>query len=137
MNPAAQSQALLVGRLLLAALFLTTGIQKLMGAAATAAYFAKLGLPMPEVLTWIAIVIEIGGGALLIAGWHVRRAAWLLILFVAIATAMAHRFWEYAPAQYNNQLFHFLKNLAIIGGLFYVAMFGAGGLSVDGRRATT
>lgn len=133
MNPAAQSQALLIGRILLAAIFLIAGIRKLMGVAATAAYFAKLGFPIPEVMAWVAIVVEIGGAALLIAGWHARRAAWLLMLFVAIATAMAHRFWEFDAAQYNNQMNHFLKNLAIIGGLLYVAMLGAGGLSMDAK----
>ena len=133
MNPAAQSQALLIGRILLAAVFLVAGVRKLMGVAASAGYLAKLGFPMPEVMVWVAIVIEIGGAVLLITGWHARRAAWLLILFVAIATAMAHRFWEFDAAQYNNQLNHFLKNAAIIGGLLYVAMLGAGGLSLDSR----
>ena len=136
MNPAAQSQAMLVARTLLAALFLIPGLRKLMATAATAGYFAKLGMPMPEVMVWVAIVIEVGCALLLILGWHARRAAWLLILFVAIATAMAHRFWEFDAAQYNNQLNHFLKNLAIIGGLLYVAMLGAGTVSVDGRRTT-
>jgi putative oxidoreductase len=132
-NPAAQSQALLIGRILLAAVFLVAGVRKLMGVAASAGYLAKLGFPMPEVMVWVAIVIELGGAVLLITGWHARRAAWLLILFVAIATAMAHRFWEFDAAQYNNQLNHFLKNAAIIGGLLYVAMLGAGGLSLDSR----
>jgi putative oxidoreductase len=140
MNPAAQSQAMLIGRILLGAIFLVAGLRKLMGVAASAGYFAKLGFPMPEVMVWAAIVIEIGGALLLILGWHARRAAWLLILFVAIATAMAHRFWEFDvtrdAAVYNNQLNHFLKNAAIIGGLLYVAMLGAGGASIDGRRAT-
>lgn len=134
MNPAAQSQALLIGRILLAAVFLVAGVRKLMGVAASAGYLAKLGFPMPEVMVWVSIVIEIGGAVLLITGWHARRAAWLLILFVAIATAMAHRFWEFDAAQYNNQLNHFLKNAAIIGGLLYVAMLGAGGVSLDSRR---
>lgn len=133
MNPAAQSQAMLIARILLAAVFLTAGVRKLLGVAASAGYLAKLGFPMPEVMVWVAIVIEIGGAVLLITGWHARRAAWLLILFVAIATAMAHRFWEFDAAQYNNQLNHFLKNAAIIGGLLYVAMLGAGGLSLDSR----
>lgn len=135
MNPAAQSQALLLARLLLSALFLTAGIRKILGIAGTAGYFAKLGMPMPEVMAWVAVVIEIGGAALLIAGWHARRAAWLLIVFTAIATAMAHRFWEVDAAQYGNQLNHFLKNVAIIGGLLYVAALGAGSASVDGRTA--
>jgi putative oxidoreductase len=132
-NPAAQSQALLIGRILLAAVFLVAGVRKLMGVAASAGYLAKLGFPMPEVMVWVAIVIELGGAVLLITGWHARRAAWLLILFVAIATAMAHRFWEFDAAQYANQMNHFLKNAAIIGGLLYVAMLGAGGLSLDSR----
>jgi putative oxidoreductase len=137
MNPAAQSQMLLIGRILLAAIFLVAGIRKLMTVAATAAYFTKLGFPAPEVMAWAAIVIEIGGAVLLITGWHARRAAWLLILFVAVATAMAHRFWEFDAAQYNNQLNHFLKNAAIIGGLFYLAAFGPGALSVDSRARSS
>jgi putative oxidoreductase len=124
---------MLIGRILLAAVFLVAGARKLMGVAASAGYLAKLGLPMPEVMVWVAIVIEIGGAVLLITGWNARRAAWLLILFVAIATAMAHRFWEFDAAQYNNQLNHFLKNAAIIGGLLYVAILGAGALSLDPR----
>jgi len=124
---------MLIARILLAAVFLTAGVRKLLGVAASAGYLAKLGFPMPEVMVWVAIVIEIGGAVLLITGWHARRAAWLLILFVAIATAMAHRFWEFDAAQYNNQLNHFLKNAAIIGGLLYIAMLGAGGLSLDSR----
>ena len=134
MNPAAQSQAMLIGRILLAAVFLVAGARKLMGVAASAGYLAKLGFPAPEIMVWVAIVIEIGGAVLLITGWNARRAAWLLILFVAIATAMAHRFWEFDAAQYNNQLNHFLKNAAIIGGLLYVAMLGAGAVSLDSRR---
>ncbi|HZO01987.1 MAG TPA: DoxX family protein [Burkholderiales bacterium] len=133
MNPAAQSQMLLLGRILLALIFLIAGIRKLMAVAGSAGYFAKLGFPMPEVMVWVAIVIEIGGAVLLITGWNARRAAWLLILFTAIATAMAHRFWEFDAAQYANQMNHFLKNVAIIGGLLYLAAFGPGALSADSR----
>ena len=133
MNPAAQSQMLLLGRILLALLFLVAGIRKLMAVAGSAGYLAKLGFPMPEVMVWVAIVIEIGGAVLLITGWNARRAAWLLILFTAIATAMAHRFWEFDAAQYANQMNHFLKNVAIIGGLLYLAAFGPGALSADSR----
>ena len=135
MNPAAQSQALLVARLLLSAIFLTAGIRKLLAIAGTAGYFAKLGMPIPEVMAWVAAVIEIGGALLLITGWHARRAAWLLILFTAIATAMAHRFWQFDAAQYGNQLNHFLKNVALIGGLLYVATVGPGSVSVDAKSA--
>jgi len=99
---------------------------------------AKLGFPMPEVMVWVAILIEVGGAALLILGWQTRRVAWLFILFVVIATLMAHRFWEFSDAaQYAAQLNNFLKNLAVLGGLLYIAAFGAGALSMDGRARTS
>lgn len=136
MNPAAQSQMLLVGRLLLAAVFIIAGIRKIMFYSGSVAYFTKLGFPAPEVMAVLAILIEVGGGALLVLGWQTRRVSWLLILFVAIATAMAHRFWEFDAAQYANQMNHFLKNAAIVGGLLYAVVMGAGALSLDGRRST-
>lgn len=122
---------LLVARIFMAALFLVAGIRKLLTYAGTVGYFTKLGFPAAEVLAAVAIAIELGGGLMLLAGWRTRWAAWLLILFVAVATAMAHRFWEFEPAQFNNQLNHFLKNIALIGGLLFVATFGPGRLSVD------
>jgi putative oxidoreductase len=123
---------LLLGRILLAAVFLVAGIRKVMAIAGTVGYFTKLGLPMPEVLVYVAIVIEIGGALLLITGWKSRLAAWLLMIFVLIATFYAHRFWQISDAaQYGNQLNHFLKNFAIIGGLLFVAACGPGSMSVD------
>jgi putative oxidoreductase len=102
-----------------------------MGFAGTVAYFTKLGFPAPEVVTVIAIIIEVGGSILLIVGWRTRWVAWLLALFVLIAAFAAHRFWEFDAAQYANQMNHFLKNLAIIGGLLFVASFGPGSASAD------
>jgi putative oxidoreductase len=123
----------LVGRLLMAAIFLIAGIRKIMMFSGSVGYFTKLGFPMPEAFTVLSIVVEIGGALLLIFGWRTRWAAWLLVLFVAIATGMAHRFWEFDAAQYANQMNHFLKNLAIIGGLLFVAAYGPGSASVDKR----
>lgn len=123
---------LLVGRVLLAAVFLVAGLRKIMGPAATAGYFAKLGMPAAEVMVWVAVIIEVGGALMLISGWKIRYAAWVIALFVLIASFMAHRFWEISdPAQYGNQLNHFLKNMAIIGGLMFVAACGPGSMSVD------
>jgi putative oxidoreductase len=126
--------AMLVGRILLSLVFLVAGYRKLMGVAASAGYFAKLGFPMPDVMVWVAIAIELGGGILLVLGWKARWAASLLALFTLIAAFAAHRFWEVDPAQYANQMNHFLKNLAIVGGMLFVAAVGPGALSVDGRR---
>jgi putative oxidoreductase len=124
----------LVGRVLIAALFLVAGFGKIMGFAGTAGYMAKLGFPAPEVMTAISILIEAGGGILLIIGWKTRWVAWGLAIFVVIATLAAHRFWEIPDAaQMMSQRIHFLKNLAIIGGLLFVAAFGPGSISVDKR----
>jgi putative oxidoreductase len=126
--------AMLASRILLSLVFLIAGYRKLMGVAATAGYFGKLGFPMPEVMAWVAIAVELGGAILLIVGWKTRWAASLLALFTLIAAFAAHRFWEVDPAQYANQMNHFLKNMAIVGGLILVAATGPGALSVDGRR---
>jgi putative oxidoreductase len=126
--------ALLVGRILLSLVFLNAGYRKLMAVAGSAGYFGKLGFPMPEVLVWVAIAIELGGAILLILGWKTRWAAWLLALFTLVATFAAHRFWEVDAAQYVNQMNHFMKNIAIIGGFIILAATGPGALSVDGRR---
>ena len=122
---------LLVSRIFIASLFLVAGTRKLLAYAGTVGYFTKLGFPAADAFAVAAIVIEIGCGLMLLVGWRTRWAAWLLIVFVAIATAMAHRFWEFEPAQLNNQLNHFLKNLAVIGGLVFVASFGPGRLALD------
>jgi len=70
------------------------GVGKAMGFAGTAGYIAKLGFPMPEVMTALAIAAEAGGAILLIIGWKTRWVAWGLAIFVVIATLAAHRFWE-------------------------------------------
>ena len=124
----------LLSRILIGALFVTAGVRKAMTIAATAGYFAKLGMPAGEAMAWLAVLIEIGGGLALIIGWQTRWVAWLLAIFVVIATGMAHRFWEFDdPGQYNGQLNNFLKNVAIIGGLLMFATYGPGSASVDKR----
>ena len=121
----------LLSRILIGVLFLVAGVRKFMFFAGSAGYFAKLGFPAPEAMTWVAIAVEILGGLLLIIGWRTRLVAWVLVIFVAVATFMAHRFWEFPEAQFANQLNHFLKNIAVIGGLLMVTAFGPGSASVD------
>jgi putative oxidoreductase len=125
---------LLIGRSLIGLLFLVAGVRKIMFFAGSAGYLAKLGFPASEAMTVLAIVIEIGAGIMLIAGWKTKWASWLLLAFVVIATIMAHRFWQFDATQYANQLNHFLKNLAIVGGLLYVITFGAGATSADAKK---
>ena len=122
---------LLVARILIGILFLVAGIMKAMNIAGTTAYMTRLGFPAPVLMAYLSTIIELASGVLLIIGWQTRRVAWLLIVYVLIATGMAHRFWEYEPAQRVNQINHFLKNLALIGAMLYIAVSGPGSASVD------
>jgi putative oxidoreductase len=128
--PAAPT-ALLAGRILFGILFLVAGIMKAMNLAGTAGYMGRLGFPMPEAMAWLSMLIEVVGGILLVVGWQTRRVAWFLLLYLIIATGAAHRFWDYPEAQRGNQINHFLKNLALMGGAIYIALFGPGRLSAD------
>jgi putative oxidoreductase len=129
---AANSAAyLLIARVLIAAVFLVFGVRSILGFAGSVGYFTKLGFPAPEAMVVLAIIIQLVGGGLLVAGWKTRWAAWLLVAYVVIATIMAHRYWEYDAAQYVPQMTNFFKNVAIIGGLMVVACFGPGRHSID------
>jgi putative oxidoreductase len=78
--------------------------------------------------------VDVLGGALaLILGWRAQQAALGLILFIIPATLLFHAFWSADTANYQNQLNHFLKNLAIMGGMLYMMVFGPGALSLDER----
>jgi putative oxidoreductase len=123
----------LVGRVLLGVLFLPAGLLKLTGFAGTAGYIASAGLPLPEVGAALAIVIEIGGGAALIAGFHARLAAQVLAVFTLVATVCFHNFWAVPADQAFVQQLLFFKNIAVIGGLLMLAAHGAGAWSVDAK----
>jgi putative oxidoreductase len=122
---------LLIARITMGVLFIIPAIRQITSYAGTIKYFASLGFPAPEAMVVLAVVIELVAGTLIILGWKTRWAAWLLVLYVIIATAMAHRFWQFPEAQQFNQLNHLLKNLAVIGGLLYVITFGPGRISVE------
>ena len=123
----------LVGRILIAALFLPAGIGKALAFAGTAGYMAKLGFPAPTVAAALAIAIEVGGSILLIVGWKTRWAAWGLAIFAVVAALTAHRFWEFDVSVAMNQRNHFFKDFALAGGLLLLAAFGPGPASVDKR----
>ncbi|KAF1022286.1 MAG: Inner membrane protein YphA [Paracidovorax wautersii] len=126
----ARNALLLLGRLLIAYLFIPAGWGKLVGFGGAVGYIAATGLPLPAVGAVIAIVVELGIGLLLLIGWQTRWAALVLALFALATTVFFHPVWA-DPAQAVN----FGKNLAIAGGLLSFAVVGAGAFSVDGRRA--
>ena len=119
----------LLGRVLIGAPFMMSGLGKLTAHAATVGYISSVGLPLPELGWVIAIAVELIGGVLLICGFRARTVALILVLF-ALATAICfHR--NFAD---QNQMIHFLKNVMLAGGLLQIVYFGAGPMSIDSTR---
>jgi putative oxidoreductase len=133
----AQNGLTLVGRVLLAWLFIPAGWGKIAGFAGVAGYIASKGVPFPEVCAALAIAVELGLGILLLVGWQARWAALGLAIFVAAITPIFHNFWAVEEAQKMMQEQAFNKNLAVVGGLLVVAALGAGAWSLDGKRERT
>ena len=129
-----QAPFTLIGRLLLALLFLPAGISKIGGFAGTVGYIASRGLPMPEVGAVVAILVEVVGGLALIAGFGTRIAAVVLAVFTLVATFIFHNYWGVPAEQAFVQQLMFFKNIAVVGGLLILAASGPGTLSVDARR---
>ena len=121
-----------VGRILVAAIFILSGLGKIGAPAATQGYIAAMGLPAP-VLAYIgAIVVELGGGLLLLAGYRTKLVAAALAVFSIVTAFIFH----HALAD-QNQMIHFLKNFAMAGGLLQFVAYGAGRISLDNRVAST
>jgi putative oxidoreductase len=118
-----------LGRFLIAVLFLLSGLSKLAAPIATQDYIAAAGLPLPLLAYLVAVAVELGGGLLLLIGYQTRIVALGVAAFtVAAALAFHHNFAD------QNQFIHFVKDIAISGGLFQVAAFGAGSFSLDARQ---
>ena len=128
-----QNPLSLLGRALLALLFVPAGFAKIGGFAGTVGYIASKGVPMPEVAAAAAIAVELGLGFLLLIGWQARWAALGIAIFTVVITFIFHNFWAMEAAQKMMQQQAFFKNIAVVGGLLLVAAFGPGAWSLDGR----
>ena len=126
----AKTYAPLIGRILIAFIFLQSGYDKVLNYRKTVTLMTQVGMPMAEVLIIPTIVILLGGGLMILLGWYARWAALALIVFVIPATLYFHSYWTFAPAQQLNQFHHFVKNFAIVGALFYIMGMGSGPLSL-------
>lgn len=125
----------LVGRILVALIFVLSGFNKITGFEGTVGYIASKGLPLPQLAAIAAIVVELAGGLMIVAGWRARWGAAALFVFTAVAAFIFHAYWAVPPEQAGNQMIHFMKNLSMMGGLLYVLVYGSGPLSVDGAGA--
>src|SRR6266481_7020249 len=126
--PMTNDYAAALGRLI-ATLFVLSGLGKIAAPAATQAYIASTGLPLPIAGYLIAVAVEIGGGLLLAAGYRTTLVASGMTVFTLATAVFFHS--NFAD---QNQMIHFFKNVAIAGGLFQVATFGAGSFSIDALR---
>jgi putative oxidoreductase len=123
----------LIGRLLIAAIFLMSGIAKLTDTPGTVAHMVNMGIPYADTLAVVAGVAEIAGAASLVLGLLTRVGAFGLILYLIPTTLIFHAFWNYEGAEQLPQMVNFMKNVAIIGGLSTLVAFGASRFSIDHR----
>jgi putative oxidoreductase len=118
-----------IGRLLIAAIFLWSGIHKFQTPAETQAYIASANIPMPVIAYWAATAVEIIGGICLVLGLAVRPAALVLVFYTIAAAVFFH-------SKFTDQMqsINFMKNVAMAGGLLQVVAFGSGGLALTDRQ---
>jgi putative oxidoreductase len=131
-----QNPLALIGRIMLAVLFVTSGFSKIVGFSGTVGYIASKGLPMASLGAVIAIVVEFGGGLALLFGFKTRWVALVMAIFTLAAGVLFHNFWAVPADQVMNTTIHFWKNISIAGGMLMVAAFGAGSISIDAKAGS-
>lgn len=127
---ALEKYAPLLGRLLIAQLFLLAGFGKIGSFAQTAGYMGSLGLPLPDFLLTLTIALEIGGGLMILLGFYTRYAAIAFFFWLIPVTLTFHAFWHADVASMQNQMNHFMKNIVIMGAMVYLAVHGSGPFSL-------
>ena len=120
------SIAMLIGRVLISLIFIQAGLAKLMNVSGTIAYFESLGLPLASLVIWLVVAVELVGGLLVLTGFYIRIAATVLAFFCIFAALTGHSNWA-NPMDFQA----FMKDIAISGGLIYVAAAGAGFFAVE------
>jgi putative oxidoreductase len=119
---------LAIGRILIALIFVSSGIEKFMDLGVTASAIESKGLPYPNILAVLTAILETGGGLMIIIGWQTRLAALALVIFSAVAAYYFHDFWHQTGPQHTNNMIHFMKNVSMIGGLLMLCAAGAGAI---------
>ena len=132
MNEKTRDRVVLAARILMAILFLLSGISKVKGFEQTVAYIACL--PLPTVGAVAAAVVELGGAMALIVGLHTRIVALVMAIFTVGAALFFHNFWALPASEVVANQVSFLKNISITGGLLMFVVFGGAGISLDASR---
>jgi putative oxidoreductase len=122
----------LLGRILIGAPFVMSGLGKLAAYGATVGYIAAMGLPVQPLAFVMAVLTELGGGLLLLSGYRARTVSLAMAVFCVVTALFFHH--NFAD---QNQMIHFLKNVMMAGGLLQITYFGAGAFSLDARARRT
>lgn len=120
-----------LGRILMALIFVLSGISKLGAIGATSAHMASAGIPYAGDLVWGAVALEIGGGAMLIVGLLARLVALALFFYTLVLAVLFHPYWAFTGAAAHTQHAYFYEHLSMMGGMLFVVAFGAGPYSLD------
>ena len=124
---------LAVGRILIAIIYISSGLEKFMGLSEVTAQLASKGFPAANVFAIASAALELGGGILIVLGWQTRIFALALAIFTGIAAYFFHDFWHLpAGMEHTNNMIHFMKNVSIMGGFLILCAAGAGRYSLDG-----
>jgi putative oxidoreductase len=130
----AQQYGPLIGRLLLANLFVVSGFKKITGFAGAAGYMAakmpSLDPNLIKLMLVVTIAVELGGGLMVLIGWQARWAATAILLWMIPVTYVFHAYWGLPPDQMQMQFIQFHKNMAIMGGMLYIIAYGSGPFSL-------
>lgn len=134
MSSILRDPVLLLARLLVTALFIIFGWDKLTGFAGTIGYMQHLSLPVPTVSAAIAVIMELGVGIAILGGLFTRPLALLLAAYTLVTALIGHPFWTLDGAERTAAQIGFFKNLSIIGGLLVLYVQGPGRYALDGLR---
>ena len=115
----------ILARILIALIFILSGASKIANFDGTVGYIASKGLPLASIAAIMAIIVELGGGLMLVFGYRARIAASLLAGFSVVGGFILHNLWGMPADEMQNQMIHFMKNLALAGGLLMVVVHGA------------
>jgi putative oxidoreductase len=131
----AKSLLVLIGRILIAAVFISGGVDKVLNFSAFANDFATLNIPYGKWLLMLFILLELGGGLMVLLGWFTRLGAVLLLIFGLLGVFVIQSFWTIIPPAGINVKHFILTHLGDLGGLFYVLIYGPGNYSFDAGAA--
>lgn len=127
----ARSILLLLARILLVALFLISGIPKLIGFEGTVGYMQSLHTPLPVLAAAIAVAMEVGGSILIVLGFFTRPVALIFALYTLGTAIIGHAYWNMTGDAVHPNMINFYKNISIIGGFILLAFTGPGTISLD------